>query len=475
MKLNDETKMGKTTMKSWMTVATRIAAVYAVLAVLSAVTGCTDCSDPANGRECSESILFPGNGGNSSDEGTGGGPSTETAGTSSSTEPGDCGSDPGDDVGGARDVGVLADGSREVCGYVGADYDDESDYFRFELDEAATVTVVTRDVTGRVRVDFYQESAAFREDAPFLTHDSVDDSERSLTLRLPRGQFLARVAELNSGYRANTYTVAFNTEAYLRTEENPEAGNDRDASVDLGALPDGTPVTFAGYVGTRPSDEEDYYEFSLDEAATVTFTTEDTLGRVYVFLYEDTSTFSENVYVDLHDSEDDTERSNTRRLPAGDYLIRVAPRNGNYLANLYTVTVNAVPYATTDGESNGDDDRTNAHDLGAFDGAPLTAQGYVGTQPSDEEDYYRIDLAEDADLIVTTRDVVGRVYVQVYEDDAAFREDDALGPLHDSQDDAERSTPFRGLQAGSYLVRVTQRSDGYEGSLYTLALTLEQP
>jgi hypothetical protein len=145
------------------------------------------------------------------------------------------------------------------------------------------VTLTTKDVLGRIYAYVFQDDDVIDENAPFTYMDSVDTSDQSLEMRLPRGVYFIRVLPRANDWPQNLYTLTLRAEEYQTIETPTDPGGDKDEAENLGAH-SASPIVVGGYVGTL--DEEDYYAFQLADAATVTVTTQDVLGRVYAYVYE---------------------------------------------------------------------------------------------------------------------------------------------------------------------------------------------
>ena len=372
--------------------------------------------------------------------------------------------EPGEDHSDAYDLGVLGNAQETVGSYVGTAPLDDVDYYRFELDEAATVELTTKDVNSRVLINVYQEEMGLNEDRSFAEFDSNDDADRTHYLNLPRGVYFVRVVphEEYPGHPANLYTLTFQSEEYSTVEEDPEPGDESSEAFDLGSL--GTsPETVGGYVGTRPGDPSDYYRFELDEAATVELTTESVKGRVSLYFYQEERGLSEDQFFDEVDSEDSADHTKFLYLPRGVYFVRVVPHEAypGHPANLYTFTLQSGQYSAAEANPDPGEDRSEAFDLGAFGASGEAVGGYVGTL--DAVDYYRIELADAATIEFTTEDMIGRVTLYYYHEDSGLSEDQ----FFDSSDSSDSTPDVVELPAGIIFVRVVPE---HGSNLYTFFL-----
>jgi hypothetical protein len=351
-----------------------------------------------------------------------------------------------------------------VGGYVGTIFDDD-DYYRIELPEAATITLTSQNVVGRVYACLYQDAEVIDEDnpfAPFLSLDSLDDQPQTLTARVPRGTYYLRAFPRSSDYAMNLYSLTLSVAEYETLEGDPEPGSSESMAQDLGAL-DSDPLTIGGYVGVAPEDQ-DYYRFELTEAATLAFTGS-AEGSVLGEVYRDDDLIGEASPRGILDAS-----AGELRLPRGVYFVRVRPSNDQYWENLYSFTLSATAYETGESEPEPGNAEATAQDLGTL-GGPVTIGGFVGAS-FDDADYYRFELTAAASVSFEPRQIEGEITGALYADADVIDESSPL--LSFESTNLNDQIPTLDLNAGVYFLRITPSGVGIAGNFYTIAVALSE-
>ena len=381
--------------------------------------------------------------------------------------------DPGGNYETAFDIGQLIDNPQTFSDAVGSS--DRRDYYQFTLDENAEVSFNLSGLNEPANIallaDFDGDGIVdSNEDVEFDTVSVFSDSleDRSLVRSLAKGTYWTSVYTYRN-YHNTAYTLNASATALPTAATDP--GGNYETAFDIGQLID-NPQTFSDAVGS--SDRRDYYQFTLDENAEVSFNLSGLNEPANIALLAD---FDGDGIVDSNeDVEFDTvsvfsdsleDRSLVRSLAKGTYWTSVYTyRNYHNTAYTLNASATALPTAATDPGGNYE----TAFDIGQLIDNPQTFSDAVGS--SDRRDYYQFTLDENAEVsfnlsglsepanIALLADFDGDGIVDSNED----VEFDTVSVFSDSLED--RSL-VRSLAKGTYWTSVyTYRN--YHNTAYTL-------
>ena len=334
--------------------------LLALLAALGsyacAKSGKPDCSVLESAtKDCADGGVGPG--------GSGGGP---TAGTGATSELGD----------------------EPVRGAVTAP---QPAFYEFSVVGNQIATIVISEATANLEFALIDGDEPDNTNKVMYVGAASAATDMTVVALLPPGTYRARV---KSSQPAD-FEIAVDLETYLPAEGSP--GEKKASASDVGDLSE-TAMVVGGYVGQK--DAEDYYRFVLTENGTLTITGTETIGHVNVdLLLDDGSNDATKVHGRLQPY---TKQDGTLsiHLEKGTYYVRVTPTGcfGCGADAFYTLSFGATYYENNASEPKEDANRKeDALTLHASEEEAVA--GYVGQ--TDEEDYYRIEIAENSELALS--------------------------------------------------------------------------
>lgn len=346
----------------------------------------------------------------------------------------------GADGGAALDGGVIgpsADNSFESAvpvgpvsgtpqifeGFVGPA--DEVDYYRIDIDDWTDIQIAMDMLTADADI------ALLDTDGNYLA-DSIagGSSAENIAVSVGPGTYYLEVYVF-SGETNYRLSISGSTGTPPPADE---VGNTRETATNLGVI-DGS-TTFSDWVG--PSDSDDYWRFELTSEATVTITMTGLSSDVDIVLEDD---FGSVLNSSAAGGTDDEFMQST--LEAGAYYVRVYPFTG---ASNYEVTIEVE---TTTGSieqpDNAGSSPADSADLGVLGTEPVTLNDWVG--PDDVSDYYRFELAEPADVVITLVPDSGDADVEILSADDESYLGGSIRP------DTQEERIELSLPAGDYVIR----------------------
>lgn len=245
--------------------------------------------------------------------------------------------DPGGDKATAFDLGALPEFPTDVAGYVGLL--DGEDYYRFELDTAASVTIDGVQVNGgRITAQLFDDMPIINESAPRYSIQPSPLGAQRLATVLPAGAYFVRVAPADGSISA-LYTLSLSAVSYPVAELDPNPGAEKQSASKLGDSLDG-PQTVGGYVGIL--DGEDYYRVDLTSPATLRIDCRNFVGgKGLVQLYADAEIINESSPMSFTSPYPGGDQRMSTALAAGTYFLRVVPLDPS-VSLLYTLNVSAA-------------------------------------------------------------------------------------------------------------------------------------
>jgi len=322
----------------------------------------------------------------------------------------------------ANPVGPLTSTPQVFEGMVGPS--DEVDYYRVTIDDWTDIEISLDMLTSDADI------ALLDEDGNYLA-DSIAGGSSS--------EFIAYSVGPGT-YYVEVYVFSGETSYRLSISGSagdpppPDAiGNTRETAENLGLIEGVT--SFSDWVG--PSDSDDFWRFELASEATVTIEMSGLSSDIDIVLEDD---FGSVLNSSAAGGNDDEFMEST--LEAGVYYVRVYPFSG---ASAYevTITVEATESALPS-DSAGSSPESSA-DLGVLGDQPVTLTDWVG--PDDVSDYYRFELAEPADVVITLNPESGDADLELLSADDESYLGSSIRP------DTEEERLELSLPAGAYVVR----------------------
>ncbi len=312
----------------------------------------------------------------------------------------------GEDFGTARDLGVV-EGVREITDWVGQL--DADDYFRFQVDDQAEVTLQLNQLSQDVDLYLYDESG--NEISRSWLGSNADEQ---IQLELGPGTYFARVTPWDSAN--SNYHFSVDVDA---------AGEDFGTARDLGVVEGVREIT--DWVGQL--DADDYFRFQVDDQAEVTLQLNQLSQDVDLYLYDESGNEISRSWLGSNADE-----QIQLELGPGTYFARVTPwdsANSNYH---FSVDVDAA------GEDFG-----TAHDLGVVEGVREITD-WVGQL--DADDYFRFQVDDQAEVTLQLNQLSQDVDLYLYDESGNEISRSWLGSNADEQIQLE-------LGPGTYFARVT--------------------
>ncbi|MEM7445216.1 MAG: pre-peptidase C-terminal domain-containing protein [Pseudomonadota bacterium] len=325
----------------------------------------------------------------------------------------------------ANPVGPLTGTPQVFEGFVGPA--DEVDYYRIEIDDWTDIHITMDMLTSDADI------ALLDTDGNYLA-DSIAGGSSAESIDVPVGP---------GTYYLEVYIFSGETDYRLSITGTPgtpppadEVGNTRETANNLGII-DG-PTSFGDWVG--PGDDDDYWRFELTSQAFVTITMTGMSSDLDIVLEDD---FGSVLNSSAAGGSDDELMEST--LEPGVYYIRVYPFSG---ASDYEIMID-VAIEPTEGsvappDSAGNTPESSA-DLGVLGTTPVTLTDWLG--PDDVADYYRFELAEPADVVITLTPESGDVDLELLSADDESYLGGSIRPETESEN-VELSLP-----AGAYVIR----------------------
>ncbi len=245
--------------------------------------------------------------------------------------------DPGNTLPTARDLGVFS-GTLLTKDYVGQL--DANDTYKFTLTDIANLQINVKGSSSNTRIQLIRDinSNGLIDNDEALASDSNTSSTflSSITQDVPSGAYFIKVETSNTSnsslYELNLVATPFGGNV------SPDPGNTLPTARDIGVLSG----TFSAKEHVGIIDSDDFYKFTLNNAATLQARVTATSTNTRIDLIRDTNgngLIDNNEVVESDTNSSTTFLSNiTEDLQAGTYFVRVRPqttrRSTNYTLSL---------------------------------------------------------------------------------------------------------------------------------------------
>lgn len=231
-----------------------------------------------------------------------------------------------------ENLGVL--GSQPVVrgGYVGRL--DERDAFRFQLPEAATLSLALTEARGDLALRLFVDGDPIADSDSIILLIASGAASRSIAL--PRGAYQLRVSPTVLSEPNNLYTLSASAAEYSVRDLPGDVGAQAQGVQELGAI-GVAGTTVGGYLGVL--DPLDAYRIELVEAAAIVLRLSDASGAPVARLFRDAPVVdnSEALITVFRDAR------TTDVLTPGTYQIRVTPSLTADAHAFYTLDMGLAP------------------------------------------------------------------------------------------------------------------------------------
>jgi hypothetical protein len=214
----------------------------------------------------------------------------------------------------AENLGVLGSQQLAKGGYVGRL--DQSDAFRFQLPEAATLSLALANVQGDLALRLFVDGDPIvYSDAIMLLTASADASR---SIALPRGAYQLRVSPTVLSRPSNLYTLNASAAEYPVHDLPGDVGAQSGDVQELGTI-GAAGITVGGYLGVL--DRVDAYRIQLTEPAALVLGLSDATAAPVARLFRDAPVVDDSeALLSVFGAAKTTDV-----LSPGTYLIRVTP------------------------------------------------------------------------------------------------------------------------------------------------------
>jgi hypothetical protein len=353
----------------------------------------------------------------------------------------------------ARDIGILS-GNQTFNDFVGDI--DRDDLYRFSVSATSSFSASLDGLSADADLELIQDrnGNGIDEDDEVIVFSELGgaSSEAIQNILLDPGAYFVRVLQFqgNTNYNLNLSATPF---ANIPPDS---AGNTLSAARDMGRL-SGT-QTFADFVGNP--DPNDFYRFTIDATSDIRLVLEGLSADADVQLIQDVNgnnQFDETVdyseaFAASAQAGAASEAIDFTALSAGTYFVRVLQFEGD---TNYNLSVTATPFTTRpDGAGN---TLSAARDIGTLSSLQNFSD-FVGG--ADTDDFYRFTLAGISDINLSLDRLSADADLELIQDENGngVVDDGEVIDFSATEGSSSESINTRGLEAGSYFVRVLQFS-----------------
>lgn len=342
--------------------------------------------------------------------------------------------------------------------YIGSLMDkDDNDWYKFTVDKQGYIDIsFTHDTLESTSV--YWIVNIYKSDGTTLINSlEVKGSKETSSfpsMSLAEGDYYIKVT--HDYYSSNmdyTFSVNFTEDDTWETEINNTKADANVISTDT--LYNGTIMN---------GNDIDFYKFTLDEAKVLNIdfehdTIDDDTNYWNIGIYQSDGTTS--VYSFSSAGNSAITKSASVSLGAGDYYLKITPRNSSYYNTMkYQFTINSKTAENWETEVNNTKNTANAIDLNTtYNSSIMGSDDVDWFSFSTEKDGY-ISLDFEHDTIESTNTYW---IAEVYESDATT----LIHSLDIKGNSALTSSPSIGLPAGDYFVKIKPYSDYYWSNMDT--------
>lgn len=348
------------------------------------------------------------------------------------------------------------------------------DTYRFEIDTTSQVQLGLTNLTADADLFLYQDLNDdlqldlddFEDPELVDFSEEVEDADETLNLILEPGVYYARVAQYEPSDETD-YTFSLSASPFTPPQDS--VGDSTATALDLGVLQAEYSTTeFVGEI-----DQQDFYQFTLEEASNITLALEGLGADADLYLYQDGEeiAFSESV-----GSED--ELIGLEDVAAGIYTVEVSQFAGNTNYTLALTQENFVPEGQLSVISNSFRRVTGPNSTRLeLSQTPRTFTDKVtaGTNP---KDYFAFTLTGQAkDFNATLTGLNADADLRLYQDknnNGEIDADERLVTSNNSGTDDEQITRAT-LDPGTYIVEVSAYQNAVTDYRLSVSGTPPQP
>ena len=374
--------------------------------------------------------------------------------TSTQEERSSLAKEPGNTISLALDLGFLSTNSI----YNGSLGDgDQENYYRFRVNNLSNIQISLNSLNKSTYVELILDRNQNRQlDEGEILYKQSSRSATPINKNLGRGTYLLRVYQVDD-LQSNTYTLAISNQKI--TTNNVDPGNSLATALKFN-LPGN--FSYDDFVGSV--DPEDYYQFELDDVTKVELLLSNLKESTYLNIIFDRNQNGrldegEILYKESHHSKAAIKRT----LGAGNYWLRVHPRNTN---NNTTYTLKAFFQPVRINSVDPGNSIAQALDLGNLEEKKIY-HDFVGSV--DLADYYRFRLNRRQNVNLSLSKLSEYVYLEVIFDRNNNNQIDE-GEVIYQQTSISSATFEQTLGEGNYLVRIYPKRPN-NNTTYTLKAT----